>query len=106
MLSEIFKEKENGLEFSVCLTPGAKRETLSGVISIDNAFALKISVHAKPTDNQANKALIEFISKTFKIAKSNVFIRKGQKSRNKIIFILNFKLEDLTKEILDNLNFG
>ena len=107
MLDKIFKEVNNGIEFSVYLTPGAKKETISGVVSIENQYFLKIMVHAKPTDNQANMALIEFISKKFKIAKSNLLIKSGRKSRKKKLFISNFKLENLPKEIsniFDKLN--
>ncbi len=100
MYNKVFKEACNGIEFSVYLTPGAKKETISEIVCMKNQHFLKIMVHAKPTNNQANMALIEFISKIFKIAKSNVVIKSGQKSRNKKIFILNFKLENLPKEIL------
>lgn len=101
MLNNIFREYDNSIEFFVYLTPGAKKEAILGIIFIDELPYIKIAIHAKPTDNQANNALIEFISKKFKIAKSKITIKKGLKSRNKKLVISDFKLGYIPKEILD-----
>lgn len=92
MPDSVFKQQDDGIEFWVYLSPGSKKEAISGVVSIEGQSYIKIMIHAKPTENQANIALVEFISKQFKIAKSNIIIKKGLKSRNKKIFISNLKL--------------
>lgn len=99
MPSDIFKEEGNGIEFLVHLTPGAKKEAFVGIVFIKDHPYIKVTIHAKPTDNQANMALIEFISKKFKIAQSNIVIKKGLKSRNKKIFISNLTLKNIPKEV-------
>ena len=101
MINSIFKEKNNGIEFYIYLTPGSQREDITGFFydEFEN-IALKISIHAKPTNNEANKNLIEFISKTFKTAKSDVVIKQGLKSRKKLIFIKDASINsvpDLSK---------
>ncbi|MDR0640127.1 MAG: DUF167 domain-containing protein [Holosporales bacterium] len=103
MLGQILKDKDGGLEFSVHLTPGSKREGIVGIV----ADVLKIAVHAKPTDNQANNALIEFIATIFKVAKSKIMIKSGHKSRNKILFIKDFgmtSIPDTIHQYLDKID--
>lgn len=53
----------------------------------DGSF--KIWLTASPTDGKANEALIKFLSKEFKVPKSNIEIKKGSTSKNKIIEIEN-----------------
>ncbi|MFH1286193.1 MAG: DUF167 domain-containing protein [Candidatus Magasanikbacteria bacterium] len=49
----------------------------------------KIKLTAAPVDGEANKKLIEFLNKEWKVSKSKITIVKGLKSRNKVI-----KIED------------
>jgi hypothetical protein len=51
--------------------------------------SLKIKLTAPPVDGVANNALIKFLSKKWKIPKSNFLIKKGKTSKNKILEILN-----------------
>jgi uncharacterized protein (TIGR00251 family) len=94
MLRKIFEDRKGGLEFSVYLTPGSSREEIIGIVQ----GGLKIAVHAKPTDNQANRALIDFISSIFKIAPSKISIKRGQKSRTKILWIDDMCIDDMPDE--------
>ena len=48
---------------------------------------LKIKITAQPVENKANKALVDFVSKKLKIAKSNIKIVKGELNKEKTIFI-------------------
>ena len=50
---------------------------------------LKVKVTAQPIDNKANKALVEFLAKQFKIPKSYIEIIKGNTSKEKTILISN-----------------
>lgn len=45
----------------------------------------KVKLTAAPVDGEANKKLLEFLAKEFGVAKSNIRIVKGEKSRNKVI---------------------
>ncbi|MDD4289845.1 MAG: DUF167 domain-containing protein [Patescibacteria group bacterium] len=49
---------------------------------------LKIKIHAIPEHGKANDELIKFLSKHFKIPKSNIGIIKGKTSKNKIVEII------------------
>lgn len=46
--------------------------------------ALRINIHAKPEDNEANTEVIKFFSK---LLKKKVVIKSGMRSREKLLFI-------------------
>ena len=48
---------------------------------------IKIKLKAPPVDGKANTELIKFLSKEWKIPKTNITITKGQTSKNKTIII-------------------
>ena len=53
---------------------------------------VKVKVTAQPIENKANKALIEFLSKNFKVPKSSIEIVKGETSKKKQFFLKIFHL--------------
>lgn len=48
---------------------------------------LHIKIKTKPIDNEANNYIIEYLSKSLKIAKSHIFIKSGHKSKIKLLDI-------------------
>lgn len=47
--------------------------------------ALKVALHAKPVEGEANRVLIEALSAHFKVPKSKIKILKGLHSRHKTV---------------------
>lgn len=78
------------MKIKVHIIPNAKKNEL---VSRDANFfgeeAWKIKINAAPVEGKANKELINFLSEHFKTAKSNIRILKGEKSRNKLIEIVD-----------------
>ena len=75
---------EDSLILKIRLSPNASANKLGKII--ENAHGekqLKISTTATPEKGKANKALITFIAKTFKINKTEIEIIAGTKSRDK-----------------------
>ena len=97
--AELFVKTNSGIEFSIYLVPGAKKEQILGVIDTDHGKILKIAIHERPIENKANVALIEFLSKIFKMPKSNISIKRGHKSREKRIEIISITIEHLQEVI-------
>ncbi len=62
--------------------PGAKRNFFK-----EEDGSIKVYLNAPAVDGKANKALIEFLAKHFKVRKSVIEIIKGLKSRVKMINI-------------------
>ena len=51
----------------------------------EDFFKIKLATPAR--DNKANKALVVFLAREFKIAKSAIAIIKGEKGRDKVVRI-------------------
>lgn len=76
-----FKIEKNYVVLSVYAKPNAKKSALLAIAD----EALHIALHAKPQDGEANKELIQFLSKQFKIPKSHCELIRGESSRHKQI---------------------
>ena len=91
----MIKETNNGLIATIKISPNAKKNEI-----IKTDTELKIKITAQPIDGKANKALIEFLSKTFKIPKTSISIIKGEKKKKKTILLSvtdKEKIENLKK---------
>jgi len=65
----------------VMVKPLAKKESIEQ--RSDSDFV--VSLHAPANEGKANNRLIELLAEYFHIAKSNIRILRGQKSRRKLI---------------------
>lgn len=84
----MIKETKDGILLSIKISPNAHKNEF-----ITNNNELKVKITAQPIDGKANKALIEFLSKSFKVPKSNFEIVKGETSKEKTILIKNLSKE-------------
>ena len=93
----MIKETDEGLLISLKIIPNSSKNS----IVIEDEF-IKVKVTAQPIENKANKALLEYLSKEFKIPKSNIEIVKGETTKEKTLF---FKSSDTLKraEIISKL---
>ena len=85
----MIRETENGLIIRLKIVPNSSKNE----IILEDEF-IKVKVTAQPIENKANKALIEFLSKQFKIPKTKIQILKGETSKEKTIL---FKTMDEDK---------
>ncbi|MFN3995947.1 MAG: DUF167 domain-containing protein [bacterium] len=74
------------MKITVIAKPNSKKEK----IEVINEKTLKIYISAPAVDNKANEAIIEVLSRYYKIPKTSIFISKGQKSKIKIVEINEF----------------
>jgi uncharacterized protein (TIGR00251 family) len=57
--------------------------------------AIKIRIKAPAVEGAANKELLKFLAKSFKVSKSDILFKTGQNSKIKIVaFPLNDKFKD------------
>jgi hypothetical protein len=63
--------------------PGASRSEFAG----RHGERIKIRLAAPAVDGKANDALVEFLAAHFKVAKRDVHIQSGRKSRQKRVVI-------------------
>lgn len=79
-------KKEEGLIVSLRISPNASKNE---IIKADDGVKVKIT--APPVDGKANKCLVEFLSKMFKIPKSSIEILRGETSKEKTLLL---KIDD------------
>ncbi len=80
----MLKETKDGVIFSLKISPNASKNEI-----IKTPEGYKVKITAQPIDGKANKALIEFLSKQFKVPKSYFEIVRGETSKDKTIMIRN-----------------
>ncbi len=86
----MFKKTETGVLISFKISPNASKNE---IIKTDEGVKIKIT--AQPIDGKANKALVEFLSKYFKIPKTSIEIVKGHTSKEKTLLLKTDKPETL-----------
>ncbi len=91
-------KQTNGVKVTFKISPNAKKNEI-----IKDNDGIKIKITAQPIDGKANKALIDFLSKNFKIPKTSIKILKGETSKDKTIL---FETEDEEKIKLLNESFN
>lgn len=83
---------ENSLIIRIKISPNASKNEI-----IKTDTEIKVKITAQPIENKANKALIEFLSKTLKIAKSNIEIIKGETSKEKTLLFKNISSDKMVE---------
>ena len=78
----MIKKSADGLIIKVKIVPNSSKND----IILEDEF-VKVKVTAQPIENKANKSLIEFLSKKFKIPKTNIEILKGETSKEKTLLL-------------------
>jgi len=71
------------LLLSLYVQPRASRNELAG----RHGDALKLRLTSPPVDGKANKAVIAFLAKLFKVPKSAIVITSGLQSRSKKVLL-------------------
>lgn len=89
------RELDGGITFGVKVVPGASKTEFVGWLG----EMAKIKVAAAAEKGKANKALIAFLSKRFRIGKGNISITSGETSKVKRIKITGVSREDVFKNM-------
>lgn len=85
----MIRKTNEGILVNLRISPNAKKNEI-----IKDGDIIKVKITALPIDGKANKALVEFFSKNFKIPKTSIEILKGETSKEKTIL---FKTMDEDK---------
>lgn len=105
MDKKTFENTEKGLIVRLKIIPNSSKNELiyeNGGKCGDKYNAnvgLKIKITAQPIENKANKALIEFLSKALKTAKSNITILKGELNKEKTLLIVSYCEEEFKRAL-------
>jgi len=88
----MIKQTNEGILVNLKIVPNSSKND----IVLEEEF-IKVKITAQPIEGKANKALIEFLSKKFKLPKTSIEIVKGNISKEKTVM---FKTNDLNKQAL------
>ena len=92
-----YSEDENYITLKIKAQPNSSKSEFVGVYGED---AIKVKIAAPAVEGAANKELIKFLSKQFKIPKSEIDFISGQNSKIKLIKLPKSKnLMDFIKDI-------
>ena len=90
----MFNIKNGYVTFKIKAAPNSSINKIAGIYN----DSIKINIKAPAVEGAANKELIKFLSKQFKITKSDIIL-KGETSKQKIITLpVNEKVEEFIKE--------
>ena len=81
----------DGVILPVRAQPGARRNEIRGV----QGGMLKVCVTQSPEQGKANKAVVELLSKTLGLKKSQIELIAGETSRQKRFLVHGINLEEL-----------
>ncbi len=77
-----YNENRDSITLKIKAQPKSSRNEFCGLYGDD---AIKVKVKAPPVDGAANKEIVKFLSKEFKISKSDIKFISGESSKLKII---------------------
>lgn len=96
----MLKETKDGQVLTLRISPNASKNEI-----IKTPEGIKIKITAQPIGGKANKALVEFLAKQFKVPKSYFEIIRGETSKDKSVLINNIDAEKVNQinEMLNNI---
>ena len=89
--------KDNGILLKIRIAPNSAKNQF-----IIDGDIIKLKITAQPIEGKANKAVIEYLYKQFKVPKTSIEIVKGDTSKDKTILIKTTDQDkfDLIKQTL------
>ena len=78
-----YRENSDGVTFAVRVVPRASRSEVAGL----HDGALRIRIAAPPVEGAANRELVKFLAKKFKVAQAAISLLSGANSKQKVIRI-------------------
>ena len=91
-----YQIKNDKVIINIKAQPNSSKNKIAGIYDEDK---LKINIKAPAVEGAANKELIKFLSKEFKIPKSEIAIKGETSKRKQVILPMNEKLKIFLEEI-------
>lgn len=79
-----YKIENDRVSIRIKAQPNASKNEFCEIYGED---AIKIRIKAPAVEGAANKELIRFLSKSFKVSKSDIIFKTGQNSKIKIVVL-------------------
>ncbi len=86
---------DNSVSLDLYIQPKASKNSVCGL----HGDELKLAITAPPVDGKANKAVINYLSELFGVAKSSVSIMSGQQSRHKRCMVQGVSFQEASRVV-------
>ena len=93
MAAPASQEQPSGVTLRVRVQPRASRDRIESL----EGDLLRVRLCAPPTQGKANKACVRLLAKKLGIAASRVRIVRGERSREKLLFLEGISPADLSR---------
>ena len=93
-MDKFYELKEGKIILNIKVQPNSSQNKITGIY---NENQIKINIKAPAVEGAANKELIKFLSKTFKIPKSKIEIKGETSKQKRIILPFNDKIKEFIK---------
>jgi len=91
-----YKREKEFVTLFIKAQPASSKNKIAGLYG----DSLKINIKAPAVEGAANKELVKFLAKMFKVAKSDIVFVSGESSKRKAIRLpLNERVEEFLKEL-------
>ncbi|QCT94134.1 YggU family protein [Caminibacter mediatlanticus TB-2] len=86
-----YEIKDNKIILNVKAQPNSSKNKIAGLYGED---AIKINIKAPAVEGAANKELIKFLSKMFKVSKNDIIIKGETSKKKQVILPFNEKVKE------------
>lgn len=90
-----FRTENDKVKINILAKPNAKKTTLLAI----SGQGMHIALHAHPRDGEANKELLSYLAKLFRVPKSQIKLLRGEANRHKQVLL---PLTDSVRRFLDD----
>lgn len=91
---------QRGSALAVRVTPRASRNEIAEIL---DDGTIRVRLAAPPADNEANTALIDFLSEILGVPRSKLDIVAGNAGRDKLVSVVDMDVETAHQRILAHL---
>lgn len=91
----VMQASDAGVLLRIRVQPRARADRIEGVYGDQ----LRIRLTAPPVDGAANAACLAFLAKSLSVKRSQVHLRAGLKSRDKVVFVSGLTPEQITRSL-------
>lgn len=93
--------ENNRLVVNLKIKTSAQRNSIDGLLDVNDKTYIKIALAEQREDGKANKLLIKFLSKLFGVVQKDFLLLSGARNSFKQIGIKNFTVDAL-KSVIDH----
>lgn len=97
-MENFYSEKDGNLTIKIKAVPNSSKNEICGLYE----DALKVKLKAPAVENKANEELVKYFAKLLKLPKSTVYLKSGNTSKLKLLYIENCTI-DKFKDICVNI---